>query len=99
MSADDWETFRIKPKSVNFNKIFKRNPKHSNCDLIIHNSKKNSEYRGLYCCQHNHWFTWINADQEKYLNSFGIRAKDTPQYLIRRRDPDYYEDNNTGYYD
>jgi len=73
MASDDW--VKIKPTKVNIFKLVSRNPKHKHCDLIIHNSTKNPLYKGLYCCQHDHWFTWINPDQQHYLEQLGITSK------------------------
>ena len=62
------------PITVDIFKLFNRKPAHQHCNLVIHNSKKNLQYRGLYCKEHDHWLTWINPDQEEYLNSLGIPA-------------------------
>ena len=74
MSSDDYG--RTPPARVNITQLLKRNPKHANCDLTIHRSPKNSIYVGLYCCQHDHWFSWINAHQTHYLEQLGVPNPD-----------------------
>ena len=70
----DTEDGKFIPITVDIFKLFNRKPAHQHCNLVIHNSKKNLQYRGLYCKEHDHWLTWINSDQEEYLNSLGIPA-------------------------
>jgi len=70
MSSDDWA--RPTPTTVDIEGLLKRNPRHANCDLTIHRSAKNNSFVGLYCCQHDHWFTWVNLYQTHYLEQLGI---------------------------
>ena len=70
MASDDWA--RNPPTTVDIRKLLQRNPRHANCDLTIHSSPKAFWYVGLYCCQHDHWLTWINPYQTHYLESLGI---------------------------
>jgi hypothetical protein len=86
MAHDDWA--RPKPKSVDIHGILRRNPKHAHCDLTIHRSPKNDFFVGLYCCEHDHWFTWVNGYQTHYLEQLGIP---NPQNCWSQQDKQDYE--------
>lgn len=69
MSSDDWA--RPPKLTVDILAIAERNPKHAHCKMCLHHSPKNPTYVGLYCVEHDHWFTWVNDDQMKYLRKIG----------------------------
>ena len=65
MSSDDWA--KIPKTTVNVIALMKRNPQHKKCALCIKRSKKNPLYTGLYCVQHDRWFTWLNDVQVDFM--------------------------------
>jgi len=71
MASDDWFS-RPRPTEIDINKLLQRNPRHANCNLVIQSSSRNSDYVGLYCAEHLHWFTWINPAQTHYCETLGI---------------------------
>jgi hypothetical protein len=69
---DSSDYVRSPPTTVDVLSLIKRYPKHKGCTFNIHASPKNDTFRGLYCAEHDHWFTWLNSDQEKWLIKQGF---------------------------
>jgi len=63
---------RSPPTTVDLIKLINKYPNHKECTFRIHTSPKNANYRGLYCVEHDHLFSWLNLYQELWLIDQGF---------------------------